>query len=231
MINPGTIMKKSFFITGILCLLVNFGVQAGCVYEQAIYGEDLPIGTMLHWTTSSEYENMMFVIEKSADGLTFEKVGTVKGNGTTEDISKYHFLDIMTQKKTSFYRLRQVDYDGTEDLSDILKVSREYTNNFMIVRLSSAYADKSIQVTLDSFKEGEMNYALIDWKGKKMLEGYMPLVYGLNKLEVDLSTYEPTIYHLEMEMDKEVERITIRKAADPQKKKDNVATTKRDKKD
>lgn len=67
---------------------------------------------VLEWTTSSELNNDYFEIERSADGMTYEVIGEVEGNGTTNELIKYSFIDDQPYYGISYYRLTQVDYDG-----------------------------------------------------------------------------------------------------------------------
>ncbi len=75
----------------------------------------------LHWATASETNNSHFVIERSYDGRTFETVGNVTGNGTTSQLIDYNYTDetIAKSQNTAYYRLKQVDYDGAYEYSDV----------------------------------------------------------------------------------------------------------------
>ena len=75
----------------------------------------------LHWATASEINNSHFVIERSYDGRTFETVGNVTGNGTTSQLIDYNYTDrsIAKSQNTAYYRLKQVDYDGAYEYSDV----------------------------------------------------------------------------------------------------------------
>lgn len=75
----------------------------------------------LTWSTASEINNDYFLIERSNDGIKFETLGTVKGNGNSNEIIAYAFLDI--RNPGGFYRLKQVDYNGEFEYSSIIKVS------------------------------------------------------------------------------------------------------------
>ncbi len=79
----------------------------------------------LHWVTASETNNSHFVIERSYDGRTFETVGNVTGNGTTSHLIDYNYTDrsIAKSQNTAYYRLKQVDYDGAYEYSDVRVVS------------------------------------------------------------------------------------------------------------
>jgi Secretion system C-terminal sorting domain len=72
----------------------------------------------LTWRTASELNNKLFDIERSTDGTTFHSIGQVKGNNKP---SSYQFVDNQPFA-TSYYRLRQIDFDGTETLSKVVSV-------------------------------------------------------------------------------------------------------------
>jgi len=79
--------------------------------------------TRLNWVTASEENNDRFVVEYSTDGINFNNIGEVLGQGTTDAATRYDFVH---QRAGSFsvpvlyYRLLQVDYDGYTTYSDIV---------------------------------------------------------------------------------------------------------------
>ena len=82
----------------------------------------------LHWTTSSETNNDHFIIERSQDGRHFKKIGRVKGEGTTNIKQSYNFTDRNPFDKVSYYRLKQVDYDGRFSFSDVRSIHSKIDN-------------------------------------------------------------------------------------------------------
>ena len=76
----------------------------------------------LDWQTAGEQNNDRFEVEHSADGRHFDKIGTVAGNGTTEEQQYYEFLHRTALPGTNYYRLRQVDYDGEEEIHPMTTV-------------------------------------------------------------------------------------------------------------
>ncbi|MCC2545568.1 DUF1939 domain-containing protein [Hymenobacter sp. BT175] len=66
----------------------------------------------LRWSTAQEKDNAHFDVEKSVDGRTFRRIGQVKGLGTTSQAQSYQLTD-SDAAHTAYYRLRQVDTDGT----------------------------------------------------------------------------------------------------------------------
>ncbi|GJQ63062.1 MAG: hypothetical protein SCALA702_21150 [Melioribacteraceae bacterium] len=76
----------------------------------------------LAWETATETNNKGFEVERSEDGESFTKVGYMDGNGTTSEKQSYTFTDHHAVSGTYYYRLRQVDFDGTSSYSDAVEV-------------------------------------------------------------------------------------------------------------
>lgn len=81
----------------------------------------------LDWTTATEINNSGFEIERSLDGNTFFTVGFIKGNGTTTEPRSYTFTDDtqLDAAQTVHYRLKQVDYNGSVEYSNVVSVVTE----------------------------------------------------------------------------------------------------------
>ncbi|MCB2205185.1 hypothetical protein KQI65_10580 [bacterium] len=77
---------------------------------------------MLSWRTETETSNLGFEIERG-DGVNFQQIGFVHGNGTTTEANTYTWIDenpVATgNSNVVYYRLRQVDTDGTSMYSEI----------------------------------------------------------------------------------------------------------------
>ncbi|MCG8309158.1 MAG: T9SS type A sorting domain-containing protein, partial [Cytophagales bacterium] len=76
----------------------------------------------LTWETASELNNDYFVIEHSTDGSNFVEVGKEEGAGTTQEKQTYFFLHRRPVYPNNYYRLKQVDFDGAYEYSDIIVV-------------------------------------------------------------------------------------------------------------
>jgi len=81
----------------------------------------------LKWATATEINNQEFVIERSLNNLGFVAIGKVKGHGTTLQQQQYEFIDLNSVAGTSYYRLKQIDLDGTTTYSKVLAVTRKST--------------------------------------------------------------------------------------------------------
>jgi hypothetical protein len=75
----------------------------------------------LNWTTATELNNQGFDVERNS-GNGFEKIGFVAGFGTSSEIHTYSYVDGSLQQGSYTYRLKQVDFDGTFEYSDVVEV-------------------------------------------------------------------------------------------------------------
>jgi len=80
---------------------------------------------LLNWHTASEKNNDRFEVERSRDGQAFEQVGEVKGHGTSSTGHDYAFQDAQVASTSGlvYYRLKQVDADGTVQYSPVRTVT------------------------------------------------------------------------------------------------------------
>ncbi len=74
-------------------------------------------GVLVSWSTASEQNNDHFEVERSGEAKTFSSLGVVKGNGNSNAISKYQFTDNAPLPGMNYYRIRQVDLDGSVSYS------------------------------------------------------------------------------------------------------------------
>ncbi len=102
-------------------------VQAACLllpiellsFEGKEQGKDC----LLSWRTASEQDNSHFEVEYSRNAVSFEKIGTVKGNGTSFKVHDYEFLHESPMPGTNYYRLKQYDLDGNFSYSAIKDIT------------------------------------------------------------------------------------------------------------
>ena len=98
----------------------------------------------LNWSTASEINNKGFEIERTSlpsspnqgeggeAGRGWEKIGFVPGFGTTTEIHHYSFIDEAVQAGQYQYRLKQNDFDGTFEYSNIIKVTMDAPTKFSL---------------------------------------------------------------------------------------------------
>lgn len=139
--------------------------------------------TILTWTTASEINNKGFEVEKSIDGVNFETNGFVSGYGNSNKINKYSFMD--ATQSSAFYRLKQIDFDGKFEYSNIVKVS----NDEILVDLTPNPFNDNLVISSPTMIE---NAEIIDVTGKvKLME-----IVNSNKATINTSTLSNGIYFI-----------------------------------
>jgi Tyrosine-protein kinase ephrin type A/B receptor-like/Secretion system C-terminal sorting domain len=76
----------------------------------------------LHWATQTEQNNSFFTVQKSTNGHDFITIAKILGHGTTTQRHQYTANDPFPTKGVNYYRLRQVDFDGTVHYSPLVHV-------------------------------------------------------------------------------------------------------------
>ena len=87
---------------------------------------------LLNWSTTTELNNLGFEIQRSTGLKEFFTVGFVNGHGTTTDQQNYIFADRNLDNGTYYYRLKQVDYDGSYEYSDVVEVEWRAFNSYLL---------------------------------------------------------------------------------------------------
>ncbi|PTX22859.1 hypothetical protein C8N40_101687 [Pontibacter mucosus] len=98
-------------------------------------GKATQSGINLEWETASEINNSHFEVERSADGSAFEKLGSVAGHGNSVATIEYSYLDKHPNPGTNYYRLRQVDFDGKYEYSNVVAVTAPETTQALQVQI------------------------------------------------------------------------------------------------
>ena len=83
----------------------------------------------LNWTTQSESNNDYFTIEKSKNGSQWHFVDKIDGAGNSSVLVNYSTTDYEPYLGVSYYRLKQTDYNGDYDYSDIITIQNKYDSN------------------------------------------------------------------------------------------------------
>lgn len=87
---------------------------------------------ILSWATASEKNNDKFIIERSNDGMEYEQIGEVSGNGTTNETKTYKHIDNNPSLGVNYYRLKQVDFDGKYEYSPINSIEINTANEIAV---------------------------------------------------------------------------------------------------
>jgi hypothetical protein len=119
-------------------------------FSYSLIGNDV----ILNWSTASETNNKGFEVQKSLDGKSFTQIGFINGNGTSTNLNQYSFID-NNVSGTVYYRLNQIDFDGTSKLTNIIEVN---TNSVVSYILKQNYPNPFNPSTSISYQIPERNF-------------------------------------------------------------------------
>lgn len=87
---------------------------------------------LLEWVTSTESSNLGFEVERKSDNSVYEKIGFVSGNGSTTNRITYNFFDNDLSQIRYYYRIKQIDFDGTFTYSEEILVNIPWLTEFKL---------------------------------------------------------------------------------------------------
>jgi 1,4-alpha-glucan branching enzyme len=157
---------------------------------------------LLNWSTATEINNDHYVVERSADGKLFNAIGTVSAGSAPTSLQQYNFTDAMPINGTSFYRLQQVDKDGSFSYSTI-----------QTVRINNVSADKwivypnPVNSATALFAQAYINtlqLTLTDASGKVLYSNYYNNVTNGQRIDIPVQGLAKGLYLLKVTTDKSV---------------------------
>jgi hypothetical protein len=161
----------------------------------------------LFWITASEENNKGFVVERSADGKSFEETAFVKGAGYSSEVQKYILTDAkafeIAHSNTLYYRLKQLDYNGEYTYSEVVVVSNE-TKTMDGVSVYPNPFEGSYNVTVSARTENTATIEMMDLHGKQVMVHTAAVVKGTNTIPMDnISALPQGIYFVKVSMNGE----------------------------
>jgi hypothetical protein len=145
-------------------------------FDAVKQGEDV----LTTWVTATEVNNDYFVVERSQDGVNFEPVGTKMGSGNSSVTLYYSMFDTKPFKGISYYRLRQVDLDGTETKSRLVAVN--FFNDGVLTVFPNPLKTSDINLRFPAAADGEVIMEIIDMIGKIRASELLNVKKGINEI-------------------------------------------------
>ncbi|MCL6494339.1 MAG: T9SS type A sorting domain-containing protein [Ignavibacterium sp.] len=153
---------------------------------------------LLNWTTVTETNNLGFEIFRSFDLKNWEYIGFIPGFGTTTDKQNYSFIDSKINNEQLYYKLKQVDLDGSFKFSEIISIKIlikdfELKQNFPnpanpTTNISFSIPQRSfVKINLYS-SNGELVQQIINEEKEK----------GIYSIEINLSNLASGVYFYRM---------------------------------
>jgi len=153
----------------------------------------------LDWATASEINNEGFEVLRSTDGVNFERIAWIDGNGNSAEINEYVFNDWGVDKgMTYYYQLKQIDYDGQYEYFDIKSARLDGKTTFTVGALVPNPSKGNDIVSVDvSTSSGELlTVEIYDRIGAKVKSTSYVLFAAENALDINIADLAEGTYFL-----------------------------------
>jgi hypothetical protein len=123
----------------------------------------------LYWTTASERNTNYFAVERAVDGIIFREVGRLSAASNSNQILRYTLADAQVLTQTTYYRLRQVDNDGTTSYSNVVSLSPAQSVSKQVEIYPNPSAGQPLNLLLQGYDNESITISLINRLGQSIL--------------------------------------------------------------
>ena len=162
---------------------------------------------LLTWQTATETNNSHFTVLHSTDGLNFRELGHKPGAGNSNQLLSYSFKDHHPEPGVNYYRIRQTDFDGTTDYSNLVAVDLTLSQEPNIF-----CHNQTIHFSLQGHQTNTWDYQIYRTDGGLVHSGKLPPAYDANPYTWDSSLYAGQILLVRLTNNQEsfVRKILVR---------------------
>ena len=148
----------------------------------------------IQWGTASQTNSRSFVVERSSNGKTFVALDSLAAAGNSHNANHYSYVDEHADLPEAYYRIKQVDENGSEHLSEICLVQTKSSKNSPMV---SIYPNPAASVVFLSAGEKSLpyNWALYNTTGQLLASGSS----DGGQASINLSNIGKGIYNLHIQ--------------------------------
>lgn len=154
--------------------------------------------TICNWETASETNNDYFELLRSDNAEQYEVIAKIPGygHGTTTQPRSYSFTDKDACNNIRYYRLKQVDIDGTTSYSEVVSVRCKREGGDVSVYPNPA--QNAITVSFYEDEDTEINLQIVDYTGRIVYEESLKSLRGTNFATLSLSNLAKGVYYIQL---------------------------------
>jgi hypothetical protein len=138
----------------------------------------------IQWSTATEFNNDYFIVQRSQNNLHYEDIVKVDGAGTSTILKNYFTVDQNPYTGMSYYRLKQVDYNGSYKYSSIIPVE---FNAEIVFDVFPSISFGDFNMIFSGQKDKELRCVVLDLLGKKYYSTVYMLENDVNIIPINLS--------------------------------------------
>ncbi len=172
-------------------------------------GEKVINGIRLNWKTASELNNDHFDILRSTEGQTFSTLTSTAGKGTSNQVNTYSYLDNAPEAGINYYKLKQVDKDGTATISDIVvAVDGSLATEGAF---SANIINNTLNAQFDVSAKGTASISVTDLSGRKVFTNSFSIEKGFNNISLGIPSISAGIYVVTLTQNGQIKSVKILK--------------------
>ncbi len=156
----------------------------------------------LEWKVASQLNNKLFEVQHSHDGQVFRTIDIVEGDGTLSTERIFSYTHTNPRYGNNYYRLRQLDFDGTFDFSEVISIVLD--NNRIANLFPSVVLGNEVGIELNTTKDfATTEISIVDITGYVVHQETMQTAAGISLHRIDLPKLDAGVYIVYVKMDGE----------------------------
>ncbi|MFI5218699.1 MAG: T9SS type A sorting domain-containing protein [Bacteroidia bacterium] len=156
----------------------------------------------ISWSTASELNSKEFIIERTRNALDFEEIAHVKGAGTTTTLNNYRSFDLQPLNGNNYYRLKQIDFNGSYSYSKLAVAVFESTGINLSIIPNPANDDFALR--FQATGNSSASIKISDIRGKELLSTSLNPVEGITLYAVSAAEFSQGIYFVQLTVDDQI---------------------------
>lgn len=152
----------------------------------------------LEWKTATEINNFGFEIQKSSDEYEWTKIGFVAGHGNSNSFKHYAFKDNISVAGNIYYRLKQIDFDGSYKYSNVVKLYIDSPSEYTLEQNYPNPFNPSTTIKYEIPKSSFVKLSIFDLLGREIAApvnqvqnaGYHEITFNAKNLASGIYIYQ-----------------------------------------
>lgn len=156
-------------------------------------------GVLLLWSTATETNNDYFNIERSTDAANWTVIAQIDGAGNSNQLTNYFYTDEVFADETTYYRLKQIDFDGNYAYFSPVSINCATDNTDINVVIYPNPFKESINLEITNFGYPQTQITICDILGKKLsIQDFTNIKNNRIFTSFDLKTLACGMYFVEV---------------------------------